>query len=264
MRGFAAVALAVAATVVLPGQAEAATSCSAIVHRAAWSPSADEETAESVAKSAEFGFGAEVDARVTADGHLVGVHDDTLRRVSGGTSDGKPEEMTLAEIQAVTLEHGGHVATMKTLVRATKRAGGSMLVEGKRYPEHQEAWDGWGIDALGRAITDLGMADRVYVGGTRGFTNAFHAKWPDVEVFWRPDGDEPLTLANAYAHHATLVEAGFDRWTAGQVRRFGRRGIVVATRNAQSAAEWQPGYDVGVRLWQTNYPRGLRKWCGEQ
>jgi glycerophosphoryl diester phosphodiesterase len=119
--------------------ARAATTChpSLIVHRAA-SAAYDEESVAGIRLGARWGWGSELDARVTADGNVVMVHDRRLSRISGHTSDLKPEESTLAELRAVTLAKGGHVITVRQAIHAAKVSHSQLMIEVKDYPTYRQ------------------------------------------------------------------------------------------------------------------------------
>jgi len=55
----------------------------------------------------------EIDLYISSDGHIVILHDDTVDRTTNGT--GKIEEMTLAEIKALTIDMYGMSETIPTL-----------------------------------------------------------------------------------------------------------------------------------------------------
>ncbi|MBQ6065630.1 MAG: hypothetical protein IJK89_02305 [Clostridia bacterium] len=73
-----------------------------------YSAVAPENTLPSFRKAGEYGFwGAECDTSPTADGVWVIMHDDTVDRMTDGT--GKVNELTYAEIQALTVDAGNNV-----------------------------------------------------------------------------------------------------------------------------------------------------------
>lgn len=246
---------------VMPHAAGAYTNpCDLIVHRGVHGPNVDEETARSVRLSARFGFGAEVDARVALDG-LVAVHDDRLTRITAGADTRAPEDLTMEQLRAVELEHGGQLASIRHLVKAAKVTGARLLIEGKRYPDHTDAWRDYGIPALAAAVTDLGMIDRVFVGGTLGFTRAVHDLAPDLRTFWRADASDELTPAAAGDYHAGLVEADAKRWTSASASDMQLASILPATRNADTDADWRAAWRAGVTVMQTNRPQAAADWC---
>lgn len=92
----------------------------------------------------------EADARLTADGHVILRHDDTVDRTTNGT--GRPEEMTLAELKALdgaynfTLDGGktypyrGQGITIPTLEEALQAVPNERFqIEAKGGPELMEA-----------------------------------------------------------------------------------------------------------------------------
>jgi glycerophosphoryl diester phosphodiesterase len=70
---------------------------------------APENTLASVEKAAELGyFGSECDVKLTSDGELVLMHDDTVDRTTNGT--GNVASLTLAQIKALTIDAGNNIA----------------------------------------------------------------------------------------------------------------------------------------------------------
>lgn len=73
-----------------------------------YSAVAPENTLPAFRLAGEYGFwGAECDTSPTADGVWVIMHDDTVDRMTDGT--GKVNELTFAEIQALTVDAGNNV-----------------------------------------------------------------------------------------------------------------------------------------------------------
>lgn len=101
-----------------------------IGHRGSGSTAAVENTAGAYEYAASVGADAgELDVHLTKDGQLVVLHDDTLKRLAGDSR--KIEEMTLAEIQSLTLKQGKYTATADTLgeiIQTVKNASDSMML----------------------------------------------------------------------------------------------------------------------------------------
>jgi glycerophosphoryl diester phosphodiesterase len=77
-------------------------SCAVIAHRGAWHH-APENSIASIHAAADLGCTvAEVDVRLTKDGALILMHDETTLRMTG--VELLPEEVTLAELRALTLK----------------------------------------------------------------------------------------------------------------------------------------------------------------
>lgn len=103
----------------------------------------DENTVEGCRQSYERGIrGFEVDIRLTKDGHLVIMHDADVSRTTGG--NGKIEELTLAEIQALrTTKSGVPIPSVADLFAYFKdKPGVQLLLEMKTsekaaYPDEK-------------------------------------------------------------------------------------------------------------------------------
>ena len=137
-------------------------------------------------KVAEIGVDVlEMDVHMTADGHIVLIHDDTVDRTTTGT--GAVSELTLAQLQALevgenwtadegaTYPYQGQGLTIPTLAAVFERF--------PDYPMNIEikAADPAIAPVLCRTITDLNMTDWVLVVSSRDDAlKAFRKECPDV------------------------------------------------------------------------------------
>ena len=96
-----------------------------ISHRGDWRY-APENSVEAVERCIELGVDVvEIDVRLTKDGHLVAMHDNTVDRTTNGT--GKVSDLTLAEIKELRLKNACgargsriQVPTMEEIMLAAK------------------------------------------------------------------------------------------------------------------------------------------------
>lgn len=100
-----------------------------IGHRGARSL-APENTLEGIRVAARCGAGqVEVDVRLSRDGALVLMHDETVDRTTGGT--GKVENLDLAELKALDAGGGQRVPTLQEALAAATELGLGLVVEMK-------------------------------------------------------------------------------------------------------------------------------------
>lgn len=268
MKGLAAALLVVIAFGIVYVTGEAATSangqeCRAIIHRAKLAGH-DEEQPAGITASARWGWGAEVDARVTTDRKVVLVHDDTLKRITGGADKRRPEDLTYEQVTQVPLVNGGRVIGLWKALKTARKAGVRLMVELKRYPQHQEAWDFGGHGYVANAITKTGMTDRVFVGGSGAVQ--FHAGYPGHRGFVRVDPDDPATVDGVHGmtwHDGDLIQLGESHYQEPLVKGLRQRGHPVASRNAFTAERVAAGYAAGLRLFQEDRGGRLRNHCKE-
>jgi glycerophosphoryl diester phosphodiesterase len=254
----AAVALVVPTVVVpAPPAAAAPERCRAIIHRAFFT-GFDEEQPAGIKASARWGWGAELDLRVTKDGKVVLVHDDTLKRITGGADKRAAETLTYAEVTAVPLKKGGRVLGLWKALRVARNAKAKLLLEVKRYPQHQEAWDDAGLAYIARAIRQTRMNDRVFVGGSG--KTAFQALAPDLQTFHRTVRRDPADAASLAAM-ATLIQLDSTRYDAQLVADLRGLGARVASRNTQTVSAVKAARAVGLRTMQTNKGYVVKKGC---
>lgn len=240
--------------------ASAATTChpSLIVHRAA-SAAYDEESVNGVRLGARWGWGSELDARVTSDGYVVGVHDRRLSRISGHTSDLQPETSTLAELTAVTLAKGGHIATIRQLIHAARRSHSNLMIEVKDYPTWSQQWDATGLPYLNRAIRAERMRGHVFV-GSAGSTAVIAARFPGLKTFWRADRGDNVSVKHVRKRGYDLV--GLDPSHYSAARSLRAAGVQVSTRTVRGGrAEVRRAWRLGVRVVQAQHPALVRSYC---
>lgn len=234
--------------------------CRTIVHRAYLS-GYDEEQWAGIKDSPKYGYGAELDARVTTDGAVVMVHDDTLTRISGGTETRGAEQMTLAEVRAVTLVKGGRVMTFGEAVNTAQRNGAKLLVEIKDYGDWRARWDSWGFAAMADAITSTGMQMNVRVGGW-GYKE-FQTSYPDLRTYYRTVESDPSTapelLARADTDFIMIDPTHYDSNLISNMRDLGGQ---VVSKQVNTREELVAGYNVGLRTFQANNGnRASNNWC---
>ncbi len=81
-------------------------------HRGVHSRNVTENTLEAFEEAVHQGAdGIEFDLRVSKDGELVVCHDANLHRVAGDAH--RVEELTLVELQSLTLRHGGRIPSLQ-------------------------------------------------------------------------------------------------------------------------------------------------------
>ncbi len=84
-------------------------------HRGLWNAKSPENSLAAFQKAVNAGFGIEFDIHKTRDGRVVVFHDDTLTRMCG--TDGKVEDMTLAELQELRLlDTDQHIPTLEEML----------------------------------------------------------------------------------------------------------------------------------------------------
>lgn len=241
--------------------------CRSIIHHG-MNPNWGEETIYSTEQATRWGFGGEVDARITADKRLGSGHDPTARRVSGGTERRRWSDMTLAEAKAVDLVKGGHPASTAEMVRAAAlTTRGRLMLTVNGYREFGEDWRTWGFDALWAVIRNNAMQGRVVVGGY-GVIPYLHEHFPGMRTFERPDAGEVRTPGYFTDRGIDLVGLPAAQFNRAYVDALRAAGLVVGTRQVPTKGRWRLAYDAGIRLFQVNWdggtaasPADVAAWC---
>jgi len=213
-----------------------------------WSDAYPENTMEAFRAAAELGVDSiETDIRISKDGHLVLIHDDTVDRTTNGS--GAVKDMTLAQLQALDAGihkgeafRGCRIPTliefldyMKDYPRIT------MDLELKEYPTEGHEQAAYSVcDRTLQLVEEYGFADRVVV-------NTFSAKLH--EYIHQKYG-------NRYRQHVYFPISCMGDHTADPYAyafcccMFGENGQIMASRDvfaAMAARGVEPWAGAGVK-----------------
>ena len=109
-----------------------------VAHRGLHTEAVSENSLAAFADAMDAGYAIEFDLRLSADGEIMVIHDDSLIRVSG--QPGKVSQLSAAEVQSYTLYAGGRVPTFReTLEQVRGRA--PLLIELKPASNSHELAD---------------------------------------------------------------------------------------------------------------------------
>lgn len=209
--------------------------------------SAPENTLAAFARSAALGIRyQETDVRVTADGHLVCFHDDTLERCTNGS--GRVAEMTLAELRRARV--GGR-ETIPTLAEAL----GS-------FPDACFAIDlkdRAAIPPMARLLRQGGLAQRVCVAGAwDGWLQQLGSQVPGVRIAlgWRSlatlisaskaGASAPSWMVRGRYAHVPLRLGRLPIHSDKLVRRAHRLGVKVIVWTVDDPAVMHSLLDAGI------------------
>lgn len=264
--------------------ADPARACAIVAHRGAWH-TAPENSLAAVENAIAAGYDiVEIDIRRSIDGGLFLLHDDTLERMAG--IERIPEEMTLAEITALTLRmrDGGPNQpmtehTIPTLDQVLEAARGRIFID-------LDIKDTTGLlDAVAAKVKAMGMADQVdfkadantpaeraWIAGQRGLEGLpFMAKARfeaasaavtteavlSVRTFMcEAEFDAPETLAG---QHERLKAAGISLWV-NTLTPVACGGFTDAEALRDPDAIWGRLMAAGVSVIQTDEPEALKAY----
>ena len=252
----ALLAATLSAPIAAAAPAEAARACSNIAHRAMYGQT--EEQVRGVARNRRWGF-TEVDARITADGRVVAIHDLTVKRISGDRSREPVRDLTMRQIRRLPYEFGRRVETTGRLIREAGEHGSAIMVTVHSYARYQEAWDGGGLEALWNAAQAHGKPARVYFGGG-GAARAMRIEY-GASTFHRYTARDDVRqhVEEHGVDLAALPKAHFDRRL---VRGLKRDGIRVASIQLDRKRAVRQANRAGISLVQTDRgKRTVRRWC---
>lgn len=255
-----ALALAITALVAQPTTAEAAGSknCTVITHRAIYQNTELQPIGVKAAK--RWGW-AEVDARITADGKVVAIHDATMTRITGGASNAFVHELTLAQIRDLPYKYGKRVRTVGRLIKKASRNRSRIMVDIQGYGVAKALWTDGGLDVLWQAAQRHRRPKRVYFGGYGGgkAMRAAHPRASSFHRFRKSSTRLPRFVRDNGIDIAALPRSRFE---GRVVRRLKRTGALVATKQLGSRRIVRKANRAGIRIIQTNKARKTAtKWC---
>jgi glycerophosphoryl diester phosphodiesterase len=206
--------------------------------------------------------GLECDVRLTADGHLVCVHDDTVDRTSSGT--GRVADLTLAQLGELDFgswHDGEHqpVLTLDALLELAVDSGRTLFIETKhpaRYPGRIEAGVAAALDRFGLDKATSKDEPRVVLMSFATLSVRRMSQHlplvPTVQLVERAEQLSPW---------ADFAGPGVDllRTDPGYVERCRAQGHDTYVWTVDAAEDVELCRDLGVRYLATNWPARTRE-----
>ncbi|MDX2377400.1 hypothetical protein M4I32_11375 [Microbacterium sp. LRZ72] len=227
------------------------------------SESAPENTLPAVAAAVEAGVEyVEVDAALTADGHVVLMHDATVDRTTNGT--GRLNEMTLAEVGE--LDAGGWfsadfagtpVPTLEQLLDLVAASDTRVLAELKGE------WDAAGARAFTDTVEERGLERRVAAASFDARTLALIEAESTVLsrlAILSALPDDVADTARALGVRGIIVSGREILARPGAVDELNAHGIRVIVYTFNDDSSWQGAIDAGVEGIVTDTPAELSGW----
>lgn len=239
-------------------RADSATPCRSVIHRA-YLAGYDELQPPGIVRSAHWGWGAEVDATVTADSRVVLVHDARLTRITGGADKRRVSDLTYREVRQVPLAKGGRVLGWWDAVRTAKQAGAKLMVEVKDYSSNAALWEAGGLDVLVNAIRKQGMQKRVYLGGA-GVSDLLRDRY-DLRTYIRVSS--PVTPLEDVAGHelVKLLDAALNPDNIAALKAAGH-GVTSARVTLTTDPDWiRAAHADGINVFFTNRGGFVKRAC---
>ena len=205
-----------------------------ISHRAG-GVEAPENTIAGIEKAIEYGAaGAEIDIQRTKDGYYIINHDGNFARLC--SSNGKPEEMTLEEIKALTIrdplfpDQEEKVATLEEMLEASKDRI-ILFIELKGNTADQQMAD----DAV-KIIKEAGMEDQcVLISLKYPLIDYIERNYPEMDTAYLTFASFGKT-ANLNCDYIGLEEEATNSSTIDAIHDTGRKVLV-----------WTPNSEYSIR-----------------
>ncbi|RKY04141.1 glycerophosphodiester phosphodiesterase [Candidatus Poribacteria bacterium] len=203
-----------------------------------------ENTLRSFKKALELGVDyIETDVRVTSDGYLVLMHDETVDRTTNGS--GRVDRLTFEEIRRLDAGQGERVPTLEELLD---------LAEG-RVGLHIELKDGRALERVVRLVEAKGMVDEVFLtSGDPELLKKVRELNPQIKtelIFGDPPED---AVARALEAEAKRISCHHKFLTREFVREAHESGLEVIAWPPNTIEEMRKALDFGVDLICTDRP----------
>ncbi|UYN84014.1 MAG: hypothetical protein KIT89_01925 [Microcella sp.] len=201
----------------------------------------------------------ELDLRVSADGHAVLFHDDTLDRTTDGT--GPVSDLSLAELQALDAGSwygsawaGTSIPTFEEFLPLLRSSSARALIEFKG------AWTTEQLRPVVAAIYRAGVQDRVVVASFTSKTLMRLARTaPSLHraAMARYLPDDPVAFADEFGATTVVTSLRSFHLDPGAAERLRLAGLTVIVYTLNRADLWQQAIDLGVDGVVTDAPRRL-------
>lgn len=228
----------------------------------------DENTMEAFQASYDNGYrGFETDIRMTADGHLVIMHDNLLDRTTNGS--GNVEDKTLAEIQNLRTKKGNEIVTLDQLLDFLKDKEGLYVeFEMKTSPKElypQERLEKY-CDLLYEKVMANKPSDADYV-----FTSSDHR---GLKYLQEKDADVDLLLITGDPCNQKTIEmcksmgikrlgATMDGTSRKAMKQAHDEGLIVSLWPGHSVQDFVLGVYLGADYLCTDIPIEVKAWASD-
>lgn len=257
--GLVALALAGTAVAGVPTSADAARSnCQAITHRAIYGKT--ENQVAGVKWANKWGF-AEVDARVTADGKVVAVHDVNMTRLSGGKSNAAIHRTNFEDLLKLPYVYGKRIYTTARLIRVAAKQDRRIMVTINSWKRVKDAgFADQVLDTLWNAAQKHPHPNKVYFGGP-GSRQAMEERHPEASTFFRYGGSDSVKK-HAVSNGIDLVAIPPSKFKARIVRHLRKSRLTVASTQLVRKAQVRRANRAGIRLVQVDRAKkAVKQWC---
>lgn len=227
-----------------------------------------EDTIHSANIAYRYGMNqSETDYHQSAEGTYWQIHDDDLTRVTNGRDHRKLRYMTDAQIRAVVLPDGSHLASEERAARNLKY--GPYRGRSGQWEIKKEATSDADLLRFVSVIRKYGLEDQVMITtASQNVGKRLARIAPDIKRFyvWYPNHTRPALSKVSHAFNGLNIDA--SQATSRYIRAASRHGFLVSARNAETSTQWHRlmNRSATARPYNvlTDVPWRYRKWCGNQ
>lgn len=209
----------------------------------------------------DFGY-VEVDVALTADGHAVLLHDETLDRTTDGA--GPLAQHTLEQVRALDAGAWFGAAFTGTRVPTVDEFLALLATSHKRgLVELKGEWTPPAVAAFATSVHERGLGDRVAVASFDARTLAFMEEAapqiPRLAVL-RALPDDTVAAARALGVRGIVASSKAVLRSPEVIEQLHAAGLRIAVYTLNDDAKWQRALELGVDGIITDTPHRLRDW----
>ena len=228
----------------------------------------DENTLAAFNASYDAGYrGFETDIKMTSDGVLIIMHDNSLERTTNGT--GNVEDKTYAEIKNLRTKKGNPILTLDELLDFLKDKSGLYVeFEMKTQPASvytQERLEAY-CDQLYSKVMAAKPADADFVFTSSDYRGLryLQEKYPGVDLLLvtsKPCNDETIALCKTIG--IKRLGATMNGSSRASVEKAHKEGLIVSLWPGQSPEDFMLGAYLGCDYMCSDVPIMLKSWLQE-
>jgi glycerophosphoryl diester phosphodiesterase len=206
-----------------------------------------ENTLATIQKGIALGVDfVEIDLRRTADGVLVVLHDETVKRTTNGK--GRVDHLSLQEVKKFNAGNGEHIPTLKEVLKVAAGEAGLMLELKVKGVAQQTV----------EVVREAGFRDPViYASFLHDELQHVRTVDPETSLMVLFGGLSRASVARAIKYGSSYVGLRHDKATRVLVDSFHRAGLLVFVYTADAPSDIQRALSLDVDGVISNFPERI-------
>jgi glycerophosphoryl diester phosphodiesterase len=189
----------------------------------------------------------ECDVRLSADGHIVVIHDATVNRTTNGY--GKVSKMTLDELRKLDAGKGEKIPLLSEVIELCKKNGTELFIEIKTAKI---------VKKLVEVIRESGYEKCYVISFLFSALRKFHEQMPQYKIGFLSHSWKVLTMWLAKRYFADFICPRADLLTKRAVKKFHQAGFSIFAWTVNTLNEAEKISSLGVAAIGTDRPDLIR------